>query len=115
MLDKALLRDPPFQRGCQTNLLTPHPGPLPFEGRGRIASPVHGLSLRNLVSRNSLFLSWTSNALLQSYRNAAVRNSVGKIDGAIDRINHPPKFGPDIAQRPFFSENRDGPKRAAQG
>src|SRR6266404_4016179 len=33
--------EPPFQRGRQRNRLTPHPGPLPFEGRGRIGSPVH--------------------------------------------------------------------------
>src|SRR6266487_2951223 len=46
--------EPPFQRGRLTNLLTPHPGPLPLEGRGRIGRPVHGLNARNLVSRNSL-------------------------------------------------------------
>src|SRR6266404_4830577 len=34
--------------------LTPHPGPLPLEGRGRSGSPVPGLNARNLVSGNSL-------------------------------------------------------------
>src|SRR6266404_4439889 len=54
----------PFQRGRQTNLFTPHPGPLPFEGRGRIGSPVHGLNARNLVSRNSLHEPRRKTALL---------------------------------------------------
>jgi len=48
------VHEPPFQRGRQTNLSTPHPGPLPVEGRGRIGSPVHGLNARNLGSGNSL-------------------------------------------------------------
>ncbi len=37
ILSRNSPHEPPFQRGRQTNLLTPHPGPLPFEGRGRIA------------------------------------------------------------------------------
>src|SRR6266404_4740984 len=40
--------EPPFQRGRERNLLTPHPGPLPVEGRGRSGSPVHGLNARSL-------------------------------------------------------------------
>src|SRR5205085_1504946 len=33
--------------GGQTNRLTPYPGPLPFEGRGRIGSLVQGFQARN--------------------------------------------------------------------
>ena len=36
------------------NRLTPDPGPLPTDGRGRIGRPVHGFNARNLVLGKSL-------------------------------------------------------------
>src|SRR6267143_1917793 len=39
--------NPPHEPRDQTNRLTPHPGPLPFEGRGRPHAAVQGFNARS--------------------------------------------------------------------
>src|SRR5213593_39141 len=45
--------EPPVERACQTNRRTPHPGPLPVEGRGRTPRPVQGFHTRNQFSKTT--------------------------------------------------------------
>src|SRR5258706_12690611 len=46
-------------------------------------------------------------SFLQGDGDAAMRNAISEIDGAIDGVNHPAIFRVLIAQRSFFAENRE--------